>query len=125
MDQIPSTPPASAPSPMNIQRALARLGCDRSLLQDLATFYLEDKDELLNGLSGALTSEDAKSAARYAHSLSGLSANFGADACASVAKSIEEACLRNDFDTGRQLLGRLQSEVARLVDALNREVLAK
>lgn len=123
MNQIQPVPPDNSQSPMNIVRSLARLGGDRSLLHDLATFYLEDKDELLNGLSAGLANEDAKTAARCAHSLSGLSANFAADTCAAVAKSIEEACLRNDFEAGRQLLSGLHAEVARLVDALTREIL--
>lgn len=125
MNQTALPNPGSNQSPMNIERALVRMGGDRSLLQDLANFYLEDKDELLDGLQAALTAEDSKLAARRAHSLSGLSANFAADVCASTAKTIEEACLRNELETARRLVGQLQVEVARLVDALKREVLAK
>ena len=110
---------------MNIDRALVRMGGNRSILHDLANFFLEDNDELLASLNGALAAEDAKLSARNAHSLCGLSANFGADSCASVAKSIEDACVRNDFVQARRLLVGLQNEVARLVDALKREVLNK
>lgn len=125
MNQTALPNPGGHPSPMNIERALARLGGDRSLLKDLANFYLEDKDELLDGLSAALAAEDSKLAARRAHSLSGLSANFGADVCASTAKTIEEACERNELETARRLQSQLQAEVDRLVEALKREVLAK
>jgi HPt (histidine-containing phosphotransfer) domain-containing protein len=125
MDKTSSNSPQSDPQRpvMDVERSLARMGGDRSLLQDLARFYLEDSGELLARLQGALESKDAKLAARSAHSLSGLSANFSADTCSAIAKSIEEASQKNDFETSASMLPGLQLEVSRLITALQREIL--
>lgn len=109
---------------MNLQRSLDRMGGDRTLLHDLATFFLEDSGQLLTDLKAALEANDAKHAARSAHSLSGLAANFSADNCFAIGKAVEEACLKKDFESARLLLGGLQQEVTQLVSALRQQVLS-
>lgn len=134
IEQLPTaaqnmnTPPTMAPGEpewpvLNIERSLVRLGGDRSLLRDLAKFFVEDSDELLTNLQDALNARDAKLASRTAHSLGGQSANFSADNCTFIAKAIENATQSGDFETSAAMLISLQREVSRLTDALRRDVL--
>ncbi len=106
---------------MDLERSLARMGGDRSLLRDTAKFFLVDANELLAKLSTALKSKDAKVAARSAHSLAGLSANFGAEACSSIAEAIEDASEKQDLVTAGALMDSLQQEISRLIAALQLE----
>lgn len=114
---------ANARSVMNISKSLERMGGDHAILHDLATFFLEDSGQLLATLKTAIAAKESKQAARSAHSLSGLSANFTADRCAALGKSIEESCLNSDFAAAQALLGEFEAEIARLIEAINTEIL--
>ncbi len=109
----------------DIERSLRRLGGDKSLLRDLARFFVEDAESLLTSLQGALESKDTKAASRAAHSLSGQSANFSADICSSLAKAIELASQSGDFESSTGMLEELLREVNRLTEALRRQVLTE
>ena len=108
---------------LNVEGALSRLGGDQELLRDMAGFYLEDTGQLLDDLEDGLQKLEGVRAARRAHSLKGLSANFNAEPCAAVAFAVEVACTKGDLATATKLLPNLRSEVARLIVVLRREIL--
>lgn len=108
---------------MIVTSALSRLGNNRELLRDMATFFLEDSDQLLRDLLTSLDQNDTERARRHAHSLKGLAANFSAEPCADAAFVIEVAARKGDANTARAYLSRLQAEVIRLKDALDKDVL--
>ena len=111
------------PPVLNVAGALARLGGDQGLLRDMAQFFLEDTGKLLEDLESGLQTGELERAKRHAHSLKGLAANFNAETCVNTAFAIEEACSSGDSNTAKILLPTLKSEISRLVDALEREIL--
>jgi len=53
MDTPPTPPTGNPPRPViDIERSLRRLGGDRSLLRELAVFFLEDSESLMKSLGG-------------------------------------------------------------------------
>lgn len=111
------------PPVMNVSKSLERMGGDRGILHDLASFFLEDSVELMSTLKSSLDAKDSKQAARSAHSLSGLAANFTANTCMALGKTIEDLCLKNDFNGARILMPQFESEIDRLVAAIKSEIL--
>jgi HPt (histidine-containing phosphotransfer) domain-containing protein len=89
----------------------------------MAGFFLEDTGKLLEDLESGLQKGELERAKRHAHSIKGLSANFNAETCVNTAFAIEEACGAGKSDVAKLLLPDLKSEVARLADALKREIL--
>jgi PAS domain S-box-containing protein len=108
---------------LNLATALSRLGGDRALLRDMAGFFLEDADQLLNSIDSALERGDAEQVQRNAHSIKGLAANFNAEPCVTVAQTIEDTAKQKKLDGVRLRLSSLRLEVNRLIDALKRDVL--
>lgn len=123
----PSNNPAvvlSADKPvLNLTAALSRLGGDKTLLRDMAGFFLEDSAQLLSSIDFAIERGDPDQIQRNAHSLKGLAANFNAEPCVTVAQTIEDAAKQKRLDGVQQRLGSLRAEVDRLTDALRRDVL--
>jgi PAS domain S-box-containing protein len=120
---IPIKSSSSDKPVLNVACALSRLGGDRALLVDMARFFLEDSALLMSDLERALDRDDANQALRNAHSLRGLAANFNAEPCVAVAQIIEDAAKQGKLDSAKQRFITLRTEVARLIEALQREVL--
>jgi two-component system sensor histidine kinase/response regulator len=69
--------------------ALARVGGDAELLNEIAGLFLGDYRKLLDELRTAAEQGDAKSVERAAHSLKGSVSNFGASAAVDAAWTLE------------------------------------
>jgi PAS domain S-box-containing protein len=127
---LPTKTPNTDKPVLNVACALSRLGGDRALLVDMARFFLEDSALLMSDLERALDRDDPDQALRNAHSLRGLAANFNAEPCVAIAQIIEDAAKQRKLDSERKLdsirprFNTLRTEVARLVEALQREVLS-
>jgi two-component system, sensor histidine kinase and response regulator len=74
----------------DLDAALRRLGQKKSLLIDMIGFFLEDAPVLLQDIQQGVASGDADAAARAAHSLKGLAANFDAESTTQAALRIEQ-----------------------------------
>jgi HPt (histidine-containing phosphotransfer) domain-containing protein len=87
--------------------ALARVGGDAELLQEIAGLFLEEYPKLLAELHEAAAKGDAKGVERTAHGLKGSVSNFGAQAAVDAAFELE-------------ILGRTQrlEEVAHVLQTL-------
>ena len=94
--------------------ALQRLGGDEQLFQELATYFIEDADELLKAIRGGFAAGDAETVGRAAHSLRGLAANFEAVQVVSVATLMERMASRGDFQAIPSVLLDLEIEVRSL-----------
>ena len=94
--------------------ALQRLGGDEELFQELATYFLEDADELLNAVRTGFARGDAENVGRAAHSLRGLAANFEAEQVISIASSIEQMAFRGELQAVPSALVDLEAEVQSL-----------
>ena len=70
--------------------AMARVGGDAELLQELAQLFLEEYPRLMEELRAALEQGDAQLVERTAHGLKGSVANFGAKPAVDAAYQIEQ-----------------------------------
>ncbi|MBX3450292.1 MAG: response regulator [Planctomycetaceae bacterium] len=73
---------------IDLPGSLARMGGDVSLLHDMARFFLEDTPEMMTTLENQRIGDLA---ARAAHSIKGLAANFGAAPVVELASQLEAA----------------------------------
>ena len=104
--------------------ALSRMGNDLELLQDMAAMFIRDVPRLLTTLRDALAIGDADEAARAAHSIKGLAANFGAAPCVAAALAIESPAKAGQLGSLAGPQSRLAEQVELLCGALQREVLS-
>lgn len=105
-DQQPASDPtvSEASETIDLGPVLDRLRGDRGLLADLATCYLEDYQQLLQGVESAAQAGEAAEARRHAHSLKGLAMNFNAKQTSQLAAEME----------GMLAAGKVQEALQRL-----------
>lgn len=87
-------------------------------LQELVSLFLRDAPQRLSAIREAMAGNDATAAERSAHSLKGSSSNVGAMQLATLAAEVEKTANQGDFKALRELLPRLEQEVARANRAL-------
>jgi two-component system, sensor histidine kinase and response regulator len=107
---------------IDLDLALQRLGNDTELLRELALICVQDAPGLLDQATKGIDPLQVEEAARSAHSLKGLTANFSA-ATAEAAHMAEAAIRSGDRHRIEQKLEALRIFVTRLVDELQRSVL--
>jgi CheY-like chemotaxis protein len=103
---------------IDLEGTIQRLAGDTDLFREFITYFDEDSPKLLDSLRVAITKNDATAVQRAAHSLKGLAANFGAEACVTAAQKLEVAGQTSELKDAASLLSRLEQEVARLAEAL-------
>ena len=99
---------------LNMDMALTNMGGDKSLVLSLAEIFLEDIPVLIKQLQLATTHQDRGAMARLAHSIIGLTSNFGVEPATSMAREIEAELLEGqknatDFSKIEELVLALQS----------------
>ncbi len=97
---------------------MRRLGGDRSLFRQVVAFYFDDAPKLMSDLHQAITSADAEAARRAAHSLKGLAATIGAQACADGAVAVESASAEGSIEAIVAQVPLLEEELAKVDQAL-------
>lgn len=105
---------------IDLQAALRRLGGDAELLREMAQIVVQDMPDFVRQAGRGL--EDPETAARAAHSLKGLAANFS-DAAARAAQEAESAVRARDGDRASAALAVLKAYIERLIVELQRTVL--
>jgi HPt (histidine-containing phosphotransfer) domain-containing protein len=108
----------AAGSTFNYERALARLGGDPHLFNEIAVLFLEDSPQLLERAKQGLHTQDLPSLERAAHSLKGLSVNFDAHQVATAAYSLEQCAHDGDLERAVVCLADVERELARLQEEL-------
>ena len=109
---------------MNLAEAVQRLGDDEELLRELAEMFFEDAESLLGVIRGGYADRtQSQEVRRAAHSLKGLSSNFGAQRTMTAAFAVEKLAESGDLAGLPPAIAELEQEVQRLNAAL-REALA-
>jgi two-component system, sensor histidine kinase and response regulator len=104
---------------VDIPGVMRRLGGDLALLKEFVQVFDEDAPQLLESLRTALACGDASTMERGAHSLKGLTSNFGASRVVELAGKVEDAARAQRLDGSTQVLvQQLEREVSRLMAAL-------
>jgi CheY-like chemotaxis protein len=115
--EIPQFFPASLTA-LNVDEALAQVGGDRDLLEEMAEIFLEEYPHHLAGIKNALAHRDALTLARLAHTLKGSVGNFAAKAPFETARRLEHIGRQGDLSQAAEILAQLEGELSQLKPAL-------
>lgn len=106
------------PSQDFLAGARARLAGDEALLLELIRLFREDATSLLEKVAAGLSGNDLELAARSAHNLRGLAANFDDVRTIAAAGAVEKLSLGSDLQRAAAQFDVLRAECGRLIDAL-------
>ena len=94
--------------------ALARVGDDLELLQEIARLFLDDTPNMMSHIEQAIAARDADALGRSAHTLKGCVSNFGAAEVYEAALNLEKLGRNGDLDNARDGLDRLRRSLENL-----------
>ena len=114
-DRADETPLFAGEQVMNLREAMHRLGGDEELLRELAEMFFEDAEALLGVIrEGYADPSQCQEVRRAAHSLKGLSSNFGAQRTMTAAFAVEKLAEASKLTELSPAVDELEREVARL-----------
>jgi HPt (histidine-containing phosphotransfer) domain-containing protein len=114
-DRADRTPLIAGDQVMNLREAMQRLGGDEELLRELAEMFFEDAEALLGVVrAGHADPSQSQEVRRAAHSLKGLSSNFGAQRTMAAAFAVEKLAEASRLSELPPAVDELEREVARL-----------
>jgi two-component system, sensor histidine kinase and response regulator len=103
-----------ADSAIKWSEALAAVGDDRELLQELIDAFLVESPQRMCGIEAAIAARDGADLERQAHSLKSAIQFFGVEGAADLACSLEDAGREQNFDAASELLSLLRVELKEL-----------
>jgi len=103
---------------IDIPGTLTRLNGDRALLTALVGFFFEDFPPLMDEIRAAFARRDWPALQRAAHSLKGLSANFGAGPAVAALQRLESWDPIHDEVSQTELIRAVERAIAHLAAAL-------
>lgn len=103
---------------LDVDGALARFGGDRTLFQDMISFFVEDAPPIMDDLRTAVAAQDCAAVRGKAHALKGLAAGCGGVRVARAAQRVENAGSERDFENIKSLMESLEREFAQLMGAI-------
>jgi len=110
----PLPKPAAEAASWNKAEALARIGDDTELLQELCQIFLEESPKLMLKLQQAMAAGDSDAVMRAAHSLKGESSYLGAGGTSQAARQLEEMGRNQDLSRASEVVAVLEQELKRL-----------
>lgn len=114
-DRADRSPLFAGDQVMNLREATHRLGGDEELLRELAEMFFEDAEALLGVVrEGYADPAQSQEVRRAAHSLKGLSSNFGAQRTMTAAFTVEKLAEASKLTDLPAAVQELEQEVARL-----------
>jgi CheY-like chemotaxis protein/HPt (histidine-containing phosphotransfer) domain-containing protein len=100
--------------PIDLAKALERVFGDREILERILEQFTTTMPSCLEALTAALEQGDGQALEREAHRLKGSAANLSADRIAADALRLEQMGREGNLAGGKQALGVLNEDVARL-----------
>jgi HPt (histidine-containing phosphotransfer) domain-containing protein len=94
--------------------AMARLGDDRELFDEMVQYYREDGPPLVEQIREGVASDDAEMVVKAAHTLKSLAATCGGTRVARAASMLEEAGRVGGLTNGVEQLAELEREIGHL-----------
>jgi two-component system sensor histidine kinase/response regulator len=113
-----STAPPAAPSAVDRDRLLKRLGYDEDLLLDVVQLFLEDCPVRLAAIKAAIDEGDAGALRTAAHALKGAAGNLSATGLFAAAESLEHIGAEARLDAADAAWGCLSREATLVLDTL-------
>jgi CheY-like chemotaxis protein/HPt (histidine-containing phosphotransfer) domain-containing protein len=115
-DTIVHTPPRDAV--FDLTAALARVGGDKELLNEMAELFLAEYPRYLAELKDALLHGEAETLTQVAHALKGSVGNFAASRAFAIAQTLENRSRQGDLFQASAALAELEEEFSHLQSAL-------
>lgn len=103
---------------VDFRGALERMDGNRTLMVDMANFFLEDAPELLERIRTGLREANAEEVRRAAHSLKGLASNFGAELTVATARAIEKLAEAGQLSAAAAKAAELEQCVEDVMESL-------
>lgn len=98
----------------NLEMAIARVGGDRTLFQELARLFLDDYPKSLLAIQESLANHDRAALEHHAHSLKGAAMNFDAPDVVQAARSLELGSRNEPEPALSEGLTRLEAALQKL-----------
>jgi HPt (histidine-containing phosphotransfer) domain-containing protein len=98
--------------------SLCRMGNDQELFQEMVGLLRADAPPLLSAIRAAQSDGDAPRLQRAAHTLKGLSANFGAQRAVTAAETVEKLAKAHQSAGMPAAISELEESLDELVAAL-------
>jgi len=111
--------PGTEQNAVDTQELLERIGDDREFLTELVDTFRDDYRNHVESMRAAAEAGDGAGATRAAHSLRGALSNLAAKKAASLAAEIETAGRAEDLAKVNSVIGDLEMELGRVLDALS------
>jgi len=109
---------------VDLPGALDRIDGDQRLLNEIAEIFLNDGPRLLESFQSAVAARDVIRTESSAHALKGIAANVGGLRVERAALAVEDAARTGQMELAGIAAECLTTEIDRLVDALERMVVA-
>ena len=106
--------------PIDLAKALERMGGDQQLFADVVRVFLEDCPERLAAIKTAVDQRNADAIRRSAHALKGAASNLAANDVFEAAKTLERLGAEARLDAAEAAWRRLAAAAAELLDTLRR-----
>jgi HPt (histidine-containing phosphotransfer) domain-containing protein len=104
---------------LDVEEALARLGGDQELLQELYAAFADDAPKKIRDLKTALEDHDFSQVTKRAHAIKGSAAAIGATRTKVLAGLLESAASDEDTKIIKKVMPLLLAEMKTLLDQLN------
>jgi HPt (histidine-containing phosphotransfer) domain-containing protein len=98
--------------------AMARLGDDQELFDEMMEFFVNDSPGLLRQIRQGLAEANARQVERAAHSLKGMASMFDAGRAVAAAALVEELGREHHLDDAAKATDQLDVEVQNLKRAM-------
>ncbi len=102
------------------QFALARVGGNKQVLQEMIDVFQQDSEALLKETADALRQQDGQTLHRTAHTLKGMISFFGVTSLADLALTLEQCGAENDFAEAQVKFDMFSRDIERFQVELSR-----
>ena len=111
MTQVEHETPSTTSPVIDVRAAMQHLGCDATLLREIALLFLADCPHRLAELQAALAHHDPRALERAAHSLKGSLSNFVATGAVAAALRVEHLARSGDLIVAGEACAALEYEI--------------
>jgi two-component system, sensor histidine kinase and response regulator len=99
---------------IDIEAALARVGGDQDLLQEVAQLFLDECPQMVDSIRQAFRAEDLRALEFAAHTLKGAVGNFGARHAFDAALAVEIMARQGQVEEAGYQLALLEKALMRV-----------
>ncbi|KAA1259635.1 Hpt domain protein [Rubripirellula obstinata] len=112
------------PDPIDWEKALATVGGDPDLLNELFSVYIAEARQMVSQMKTALAASDRQLLRRSAHTLKGASMSMAATTTTAESELLEQGCEGMDESALAEHLARVEVAVEQAIEAIENRMSA-